>query len=107
MRTSARLVFAVVLISLLAACVAGSADSQHAAQSGVISQLVLGLWHGIIAPFTLIGEIINRIAPGLLPWKIGFFETANHDVLYDIGFYFGIAGGPPIIISGWSRRRVR
>lgn len=96
---------AVALLGLLAACVAGSSDSQQAAQDGPLSQFLLGLWHGVIAPFTLIGEVINNIAPSLLPWQVGFFESAGRTYLYDIGFYFGIAAGPPIVISRWPRRR--
>ena len=105
MRNIQRLAIAIALIALLGACVAGSADSHHAAQNGVLSQFVLGLWHGFIGLFTLIGEVLSAVAPGLLPWQISFFETANHSLAYDIGFYIGLAGGPPLAISGWSRRR--
>jgi hypothetical protein len=102
------LVIAGVLLTLaLGACVAGSAESQHAAAGGVLSQLLLGFWHGLIAPVMLIVEVINRFAPHLLPWTVSFYETHAAGVAYDVGFYFGLAGSPVLIGTGWSRRRRR
>jgi hypothetical protein len=92
---------ALVLLLTLAACVAGSSDSAHAASGGLLSQFLLGLWHGLIGPFTLIVEIINRFAPHLLPWKAHIYEQKADSVAYDVGFYLGLAGSPVII---WSRR---
>jgi hypothetical protein len=87
---------AAVLAAVLAlgACAAGSGDSAHAASGGMLSQFLLGLWHGIIGPFTLIGEVINRFLPNLLPWRVHLYETKAAGVAYDVGFYFGLAGGP-------------
>jgi hypothetical protein len=90
---------------VLAACVAGSQESQHAASGGFLSQLLLGLWHGVIAPVTLIVEVINHFAPHLLPWTVRLYETKAAGTAYDVGFYFGLAGSPIIIRTGWSRRR--
>jgi hypothetical protein len=59
-----------------------------------LSQFLLGLWHGIIGPVTLIGEIINRLFPHALPWQVHFYETKATGVAYDVGFYLGLAGGP-------------
>ena len=78
----------------LAACVAGSAESHHAAGSGGVSQFVLGLWHGLIAPVTLLVEVVNRFAPKALPWTAHLFEASNTGFLYDIGFYLGMVGSP-------------
>jgi hypothetical protein len=96
----------VALIALLAlgACAAGSAESHHAAAGGALQQFLLGLWHGIIAPVMLIIEVVNRLAPNALPWRLHMYETSNTGVIYDIGFYLGLAGGPPIVFTGWSRR---
>lgn len=98
---------AVGLIAILAltACVAGSQEAQHAAAGGPLSQLLLGLWHGVIAPVTLIAEVINRLAPHLLPWTVHLYEVKGAGVAYDVGFYFGLAGSPIIIRTGWSARR--
>lgn len=99
----ARIGCATLALLALGACVAGSSESQHAAAGGLLSQGLLGFWHGIIAPATLIVEIINRLAPHALPWHVRLYETANTGVAYDVGFYLGLAGGPPIVWSSWRR----
>jgi hypothetical protein len=93
------------LLLLLAACAAGSQASAEAAQGGAISELLLGFWHGIIAPITLIGEIIDTVSPGALPWSFQFYEARNSGVLYDVGFYVGLIAGPSLLWTGASRRR--
>ncbi len=95
------------VLSLLAlgACAAGSADSHHAAMGGDLPQFLLGLWHGVIAPITLIIEIINRLVPHALPWATHLYEKDGTGTAYDVGFYLGLAGGPPIVLTGWRRRR--
>lgn len=95
-------VMVTVLLLSLCACVAGSAEAAHAASQGPLSQFFLGLWHGLIGPFTLIIEVINRFAPKLLPWHAHIYEVTAQGVPYDIGFYLGLAGSPVI---AWSRRR--
>jgi len=85
---------ALVALLALSACVAGSGESAHAASGGMLSQALLGLWHGIIAPVTLIIEIINRVFPHVLPWQTHLYETKAEGVAYDVGFYLGLAGGP-------------
>ena len=98
------LVVGIVLLSL-GACAAGSTDASAAVSGGALSQFFLGLWHGIIAPLTLLAEIINWLAPHILPWRPHFFET-DAGVAYDIGFYLTLSGGPHLFINGWRRRRV-
>jgi hypothetical protein len=90
-------VFAVVAATL-AACAAGSPDAHRAAGGGPIAELVLGFWHGLIAPITLIVEIIHRYVPHVLPWSWRMYETGA-GVPYDIGFYLGLAGGPSFLFS--------
>jgi hypothetical protein len=98
------IILAVGLALLLAACAAGSPDARQAAAAGPLTQLVLGFWHGLIAPITLIVEVIQKFFPGVLPipqpWKM--YEASASGVPYDIGFYFGLAGGP---VFGYSRWR--
>ena len=98
------ILLATVALFTLSACAAGSGEAAHAAHSGVIGQLLLGVWHGIIAPLTLIAEIINRLAPGLLPWSARVYEVRNTGVEYDIGFLLGLTGSPLIISRRWSNR---
>jgi hypothetical protein len=83
----------------LSACVAGSTEAAHAASGGTLSQFLLGLWHGIIAPLTLIGEIINRLFPHALPWRLHMYEIRATGVAYDVGFYLGLAGGPSFVLG--------
>jgi hypothetical protein len=93
----------VVLCLALCACVAGSGESHHAAAGGFVSQFLLGLWHGIIAPLTLLVEIINRLAPNALPWKPRMYEPSATGWLYDLGFYLGLVGSPVFASSRFSR----
>jgi hypothetical protein len=98
-----KLAIAAALLSLTA-CVAGTDASHQAAQGGSVSVFVLGLWHGLIGPITLIGEIINTLSPHTLPWTVHFYETQGSGVLYDVGFFVGLVAGPSILFSGVSRR---
>ncbi len=104
MGKAVKTIFVTVLVLSLSACVAGSGESAHAAGGGVVAQLLLGFWHGIIAPLTLLGEIVNRFLPHLLPWRLHLYEIKAVGVAYDIGFYFGLAGGPSVVWHRWSRR---
>ncbi|MEO7027649.1 MAG: hypothetical protein ABI056_08855 [Caulobacteraceae bacterium] len=101
MRRSVSIIAAAAVCLCLAGCVAGSPEAARAASGGLLSQFLLGLWHGLIGPITLIGEIINRLAPRLLPWQVHFYQ-AGGGVVYDVGFYLGLGGGPGLL---WSRRR--
>lgn len=91
---------AILVVALsLSACVAGTGESAHAASGGMLSQFLLGLWHGIIGPVTLIIEIVNRFFPHAVPWRAHLYETKAAGVAYDVGFYLGLAGGPSFAIS--------
>jgi len=96
---------AVGIALTLAACAAGSGESEHAASGGILAQLLLGFWHGLIAPVMLIVEVIDKFAPHLLPWNVRIYEARGTGVIYDIGFYFGLVGSPLIAHTSWSRRR--
>jgi hypothetical protein len=93
-----------VLALGLGACAAGSTDAAQAADSGGVSLFVLGFWHGLIAPLTLLVEAINEFATGALPWSPRMYQEGG-GVIYDIGFFIGIIGGPSILWSGSLRRR--
>jgi hypothetical protein len=103
-RNLARAAVLGVLLLGLSACVAGSEESHHAAAGGLLSQILLGFWQGIIAPATLLVEVINHFAPKALPWQLHMYETAGTGWAYDVGFYFGLLGGPGAVLGGWSRR---
>jgi len=100
----AKILVAGLILVALAACTAGTPEAQHAAAGGLISQFVLGIWHGIIAPVTLLVEVINKLAPTLLPWKLHMYQ-GDTGAAYDVGFYLGLAGGPSFLVRRrWSRR---
>ena len=98
------LIVATAALVMLAACAAGSGESAHAAAQGPLSQLLLGFWHGVIAPIALIVELVNHFAPHTLPWRMQLYESRGTGFAYDVGFYVGMAGGP---LVGWSRWRGR
>jgi len=104
MRAALKIGGALLLVLVLAACVAGSEESHRAAAGGALSQLLLGFWHGIIGPFMIIVEVVNAIRPHTRPWTVHFYETSGTGIAYDIGFYFGLIGGPGAIIGRWARR---
>jgi len=93
-----------VLLLGLSACAAGSTDAQEAADSGGVALLLLGFWHGLIAPLTLLVSAINEFATGALPWTPRMYQEGG-GVIYDIGFFVGMIGGPSILWSGSLRRR--
>jgi hypothetical protein len=99
-----RLTAAISLVAMLTACVAGSGEAAHAASGGLISQFVLGVWHGLIGPITLLVEIINAVIPNVLPWHAHLYETSAAGAAYDVGFYLGFGGGPFVIWRRWPRR---
>jgi hypothetical protein len=103
MKPPVRIVAALGLALGLAACVAGSGDSAHAASGGLVSQFLLGFWHGLIGPLTLLVEVIDRVLPHLLPWRAHLYETKAAGAAYDLGFYIGLGGSPLIIMRRWRR----
>jgi len=50
---------------------------------GRVAGLGLGLWHGIIAPVTLVGSFFNP------NWQI--YEVHNNGAEYNLGFLLGVA----------------
>jgi hypothetical protein len=97
MKNTPRIAVVLTVTLALAACAAGSSQSAQATGGGPIALLALGIWHGIIAPITLIVEILNKFAPGLVPVRWHMYETGASSALYDLGFYFGLAGGPSFL----------
>lgn len=105
MGRTAKIAAAVIVMLTLCACVAGSADAGHAASGTLLSQFLLGIWHGLIAPVTLLVEIVNVLAPHVLPWQARLYETRATGVVYDVGFYIGLASSPIMIGGRFKRRR--
>ena len=98
--------YALALGALLvvASCLPGTQGAVSTGGDNMISAVLIGLWHGLLAPLTLIGEFINRFFPGSLPWNVHMYETALVGPFYDLGFYLGLAGFWLSLQVGLNRR---
>ena len=70
-----------LLPALLTACAPGDGANSAANPAGFFS----GVWHGWIAPITLVISIFNR--------HIGIYEVYNNGFWYDLGFYMAVISG--------------
>lgn len=66
---------------LLTGCIPG--DGTHTANNP--AGFFWGVWHGWIAPVSLIGSLFNP--------KLRVYEVVNSGWWYDFGFYIAIIGG--------------
>ncbi|MBA7527456.1 hypothetical protein ES705_19632 [subsurface metagenome] len=83
------------LLISLAACTAGPNTTMDVASpDGHIAGFFLGLWHGIIAPFTFVISLFTD--------QVSLYEVHNNGGWYDFGFVLG-AG----ILFGGSSRAAR
>lgn len=101
MKQHLKLAAVVAVVFCLAACVAGSAESAHAADGGLLANFALGVWHGVIGPITLLVEIVNALLPHVLPWKAHLYETKAASAAYDVGFVIGLGGSPLLLSRRW------
>ena len=77
--------FVIVLILVaiaLAACAPGSLRFEQKERP---AGFFWGIWHGWIAPVSLIWHLFNP--------SIRIYETNNVGWLYDLGFYIAVVGG--------------
>ena len=75
------LIGVLVGLLLISGCVPGDGSSTSADPAGFFS----GIWHGWIAPISLIWGFFNP--------SIRVYETVNSGWWYDLGFYVAIIGG--------------
>lgn len=71
----------VLLLALLTACAPGDGANSQDNPAGFFS----GIWHGWIAPVTLVISIFNK--------NISIYEVYNNGFWYDLGFYMAIISG--------------
>jgi hypothetical protein len=79
---------AVGMLFMLSGCLPNSVIDETAKQAGFF----WGIWHGWIAPISLIGSLFNS--------NISIYEANNVGFWYNLGFYVAIAsefGGITII----------
>lgn len=72
----------ILCLLLLSACVPGSERFSDPSRP---AGFFWGIWHGWIAPISLIWQIFNA--------KVRIYETNNMGWIYDLGFYLAIVGG--------------
>ena len=70
-----------LLLFLIAGCAPGSGSNSPETPAGFFK----GIWHGWIAPVSLIWGIFNPLIRVYEPYNSGWF--------YDFGFYIAIIGG--------------
>jgi uncharacterized membrane protein len=73
----------VVLALMLAGCAASSNSAKNTPAKGNVAGFWLGLWHGLIAPFTFIISLFNK--------NIGIYEIHNNGNWYNFGFILGVS----------------
>lgn len=82
-----------LLCLLLCSCAPGLGGRNAENRAGFFA----GLWHGIIAPITLIWQIFNR--------EVRIYECFNSGILYDLGFFIAVAGNAGGTFYGGCRKR--
>jgi hypothetical protein len=70
-----------ILVVSLSGCFPGGGTYDRQSPAGFFS----GIWHGWIAPFSLIAGIFNS--------DVRVYEPNNTGWFYDFGFYIAIIGG--------------
>ena len=72
---------------------AGTADAH-----GRPASFWLGVWHGVISPFTLLASFLG-------PQNVQIYEVHNDGRLYNLGFFVGVLVMPAVlgIFFGWRR----
>ncbi len=76
------IIIAIILLMLLSACAPGSNRYNDPARK---AGFFTGIWHGWIAPISLIVHFFNP--------NIRIYEPNNSGWTYDFGFYIAIVGG--------------
>jgi len=75
------LLMMIIIVFVVSACVPGDGSNTIDKPAGLFS----GIWHGWIAPFSLILSIFNK--------STSIYETFNTGFWYDFGFYAAIISG--------------
>lgn len=78
---SVLLVFLIILLVIMTGCMPSNGSATIDDPAGFLA----GIWHGWIAPFSLVFGIFNK--------NIRLYETINTGWGYDFGFYIAIISG--------------
>ena len=71
----------VMLIMMLSGCIPG--DGKATVEKP--ANFIWGIWHGWLAPFSLIISLFNK--------SVGVYESLNTGWWYDFGFYIAVISG--------------
>ena len=71
----------IILLALLTSCAPGDGTNTAEHPAGFFS----GIWHGWIAPVTLVISLFNK--------DIGIYEVNNVGFWYNLGYYMAIISG--------------
>ncbi len=77
-----RIIAIILLVALL--CFAMTGCVPHNTPSVDVAGFFTGIWHGWIAPFTLIASIFSDVR---------IYEINNTGFFYDLGFYMAVISG--------------
>ncbi len=85
----------IIILFLATACVPGDGSYSVNNPAGLLS----GIWHGWIAPISLVVSIFNK--------SISIYEVINTGFWYDFGFYIAIISGFGGISFSRNKRKRR
>ncbi|WP_099204040.1 hypothetical protein [Scatolibacter rhodanostii] len=85
MKTTKKLVLVLSLTIVLTVLLTGCMPGDGANSSEKLAGFFTGIWHGWIAPFSLIGSFFKP--------NLSIYEVHNTGFAYDFGFYMAIISG--------------
>lgn len=86
----------VILTVALSGCAPGDGKNSQTNLAGFFT----GVWHGWIAPFTLVWSLFNH--------NIGIYEVFNSGFWYNLGYYMAIISGfGGLALSRRNRKNTR
>ena len=89
-------IFLIILLLIASSCIPGDGKNTSENKAGFF----WGIWHGWIAPVSLIIGFFDR--------SIRVYEKNNNGWLYDLGFYIAIIGGfGGLSLTRWRMREYR
>jgi len=77
--------YLVLVLLMVCICLSGCVPGDGTNSAGHLAGVFSGIWHGWIAPFSLIYSLFNK--------SISIYEVYNNGFWYDFGFYMAIISG--------------
>jgi len=78
-------VFLALMLIFVCMSVSGCVPGDGTNSAGHLAGIFSGIWHGWIAPFSLIYSLFDD--------KVSIYEVYNNGFWYDLGFYMAIISG--------------